>query len=416
MFRRYLPLILKNSWRNVRRNRRRSLITAASVGFGLMLSVIFTGSADYAYTNMIDAAAAMGMGHVTVAAAGFNDSLSLSRPLSGLSGIRAAARAAGAEAVRIRIMGQAVFAAGSRSAGGMVMGVDPAAEDGAHNLFLRNITAGRVLRPGERGGAVVGAELARRLRLVPGRRLVYTVSGKNGMVSGVARVRGIFRTGAAAADKAVVILPLADLRETAGYGPDEAGLAAVFLADQRQSGLARAILVRHLAGRGVEVLTWRRTRPSLAALIAMDRAGDYVMQGFVWLLIAAGIFNTMQMSVFERRRQFGIMQALGMAPAAVFFMIAAESVWIAMLGLGLGAAALLPLYWYMSSHGLDLSALVGQGYSAAGVVIDPLLRVRIFPEKAAAIVALLLLVVFLSSLWPAAAASRLGPLAAMRRR
>ncbi len=410
-------LIFKASWRNVRRNRRRSLITAASVGFGLLLSVLFTGSADYAYTRMIDTAAAMGFGHVTVAARGFNDSLSLARSLPGSARIAAAARAAGASAVRVRMMGQAVFAAGIRSAGGLVMGVDPRVETGKHNLFLRNIVAGRLLRPGDRRGVLVGEVMARRLRLSPGRKLVYTISGKNGMVSGVARVRGVFRTGAAEVDGSVAVLPLAALRETAGYGPDEACLVAVFLADQRDSRSMRGRLAGRLADRGVEVLSWEETRPGLAALIAMDRAGNYVMQGLIWLLVAAGIFNTMQMSVFERRRQFGIMQALGMGPAAVFFLILAESLWIAMLGLVLGAAVTVPVYLYLREYGIDLASLVGgEGYSAAGVVVDPLLKVRLFPEKGAVIAGLLLVIVMAASLWPAVAAARTGPLAAMRRR
>ncbi|HKI61884.1 MAG TPA: ABC transporter permease, partial [Mariprofundaceae bacterium] len=59
------------AWRNIWRRKRRTLITAFSIGFGVMLSVTFTGSGDYTYTNMIDMGASMGMGHVTVEPIGY---------------------------------------------------------------------------------------------------------------------------------------------------------------------------------------------------------------------------------------------------------------------------------------------------------------------------------------------------------
>ncbi len=410
--------LIISGWRNIWRQRRRTLITASSVAFGLLLSVTFTGSADYAYTRMIDTSATMGFGHVTVAAAGFDLSPSFSRVLSRCDEIGAAA--AGSKAVtatRTRIIGQAMFAAGGRSNGGQVMGIDPETETAEFNVFLRDIIKGRMFAADDRRGALIGEIMARRLHLKPGRKLVYTATDRHGeMVSGVARVSGIFRTGVAEADSGMVLIPISRLRKVLGYGPDEAGMIAVFLADQRQSEEVRSSLARGFGGSGLEIMTWHKTQADLAGLIAMDRAGNYLMQFLVWLLVAAGIFNTMQMSVMERQQQFGIMQALGMAPFKIFFMIMVESFWIGLCGLAAGVIITFPWYVYMRNVGLNLETLIGSDYSAGGVLVDPVLKLRLFPETAAAIVFMLFVLVLLAAFYPALIAARTRPLVAMRHR
>jgi len=409
--------ITKTAWRGVWRNRRRTLITLSSVAFGLLLSVTFTGSADYAYTNMIDTSATMGMGHVSVTALGYNRSPSFAKVLTGCGRIMAAARELGVRAARVRISGQAVFGAGGRSNDGQVIGVDPARETPEFNVFIRKIIKGRMFTPAETRGVLVGEVMARRLKLAPGRKLVYTLTDRHGeMVSGVARVSGIFRTGVIEADNGVVLLPIARLREILGYHQDEASMVAIFIADQRRSGPVRDRLVSILGDGEREILTWHETQADLAALIAMDRAGNYLMQFLIWLLVAAGIMNTMQMSVMERRRQFGVMQALGMGPGRIFHLIMTEALWIALCGLVAGALLTAPPYLYLRNVGLDLAAVIGTDYSAAGVLVDPLLKVRLFPERAVFIVVFLFILVLASALYPALAAARTRPLVAMRHR
>jgi len=118
------------AWRTLTRNKRRTFITSFSIAFGIFLAVTFTGSGDYSYTNMINTSAIMGFGHITVAADGYNDRPSLSRWLKETDLVMdKVGNLSGVEGSYPRIMGQGMFAAGSKSAGGAFMAIDPKKEN-----------------------------------------------------------------------------------------------------------------------------------------------------------------------------------------------------------------------------------------------------------------------------------------------
>ena len=105
----------KMAWRNLFRRKRRTFITAFSIGFGVMLAVTFTGSGDYAYTNMINLGASMGLGHITIEPTGYNQIPSLDKRLRQTDNIQQQVRAIpGVNDATIRIMGQAMFASANK--------------------------------------------------------------------------------------------------------------------------------------------------------------------------------------------------------------------------------------------------------------------------------------------------------------
>jgi ABC-type lipoprotein release transport system permease subunit len=404
------------AWRNLCRNRRRTLITAFSVAFGLLLSVTFTASGDYSYTNLIDTSVTLGFGHLTVEPVGYNDTPSLARCLSGSGEIRqVAASLPEVSGAYARIVGQAMFASGAKSVGGQVIGFEPEGESPAHNIYLRSLKEGEVPGAADPGGALIGAKMAEKLNLRIGKKLVYTLTDRNGeMVSGISRVRGIFATGESQVDGGVVLLPLARLRQVLHYDSDQATLVAIFISDQRRSRAVQGELVGLLRGPDREVLTWRETQAELAGLIAIDQAGNYLMQVLVGMVIAAGILNTMLMSVMERRREFGMMMALGMGPGQVVAQVLVESFLIGLLGLFLGVLITAPWYLYMVRVGLDLSGQIGNDYSTSGVLVDPLLKFRLFRESAIAILSGIMALTMLAGLYPAYRAGRVAPVESVK--
>lgn len=404
-----LPELCRFAWRNLLRNRRRTLITAFSVAFGVLLSVTFTASGDYSYTNLINTSATLGFGHLAVEPPGYNDTPSMARTLPAAGRLRdLAAGRPEVSAVQVRIVGQAMFASGAKSVGGQVIGFEPGREGGEHNIYLRNLVEGSVPGADDQGGALIGAKMAEKLNLRPGKKLVYTLTDRNGeLVSGISRVRGIFATGEDQVDGAVVLLPLERLRQVVHYGPDEATLVSIFISDQRRAEAVRNELEKILPGPDRVILTWRQTQAELAGLIAIDQAGNYLMQFLVGLLIAAGILNTMLMSVMERTREFGMMMALGMGPRQVVAQVLLESFLIGVLGLLLGVLITAPWYWYMVSTGIDLSGQIGDDYSTSGVLVDPVLRFRLFKESAIAILAGVFALTMLAGIFPAVRAGRM---------
>lgn len=398
--------------RTLARNRRRTLITSFSVAFGIFLAVTFTGSGDYSYTNMIDTSVVMGYGHVSVEAAGYNEKPSLARWFPDADRIGSAAEeAATVTGAYPRIIGQAMFAAGAKSGGGMFMAIDPGREKPLHNFFLRSVVAGEMFADSGGRGALIGVEMAKKLNIGPGKKVIITVTDKDGqLASELLRVSGLFKTGDQAADSGMVLVPLDRMRMILGYGQDGATLVAVYVDDQRKVGAVRSRLAGILAGNpDTEVLTWHDTQSDLSGLIAVDRLFNYLLQLLVGLVIAAGITNTMLMSVLERTREFGIMMALGMTPGQVVRQVLVESFWLGCLGIVLGVVITVPWFYYMSETGIDLSRYVGEDYSAGGVLVDPVMKLRLFRESAAAILATVFLLTLAAGVYPAIRAGKIMP-------
>lgn len=405
------------AWRNLKRNKRRTLITAFSVAFGVLLAVTFTASGDYSYTNMINTSAAMGMGHLTFEPQEYNDTPTLEKRLPDAEAIRKQVTADEAVAAAyIRIIGPAMFASGARSTGGTFMAIDPAAENPEHNILLRNLVEGALFTESSDRGVVVGARMAEKLGLKLGRKLIFTVTDKNGeLTSELSRVTGIFRTGDDAVDGGMVLLPIDLVRRTLQYEDRAASLVAVYIEDQRlASALQRKFAVTVHLNRGEAIFTWKQTQADLAGLIAVDRMFNYLMQFLVGLVIAAGIMNTILMSVMERSREFGIMIALGMPPVQVTGMVLVESFWIGISGLLLGVVITAPWFIYMSRVGLDFSRHIGEDYSAGGVLVDPVMRFRLYGGNGLIIMAAVLGLTLLAGLYPALRAGRIAPVESLK--
>ncbi len=404
------------AWRNLWRRKRRTFITAFSIAFGVMLAVTFTGAGDHYYTRMIDAGASMGMGHVTIAPIDYNRAPSLKKYLTGVQQLRekALTRPEVTDAM-VRISGQAMFATAHKNIGGLFIAIDPAQESGDNNLFIRSIIEGSLFDSANTPGIVVGVKLAEKLRLRIGKKVVYTTTDAHGeIVSAIERVSAIFRTGVSEVDSAMALLPIHRVQKVLDYKADEATLIALILDDQRHSQQLRDQLASLPTYANTEVLTWQESQPDLAGMIAMDKSTNYTSQFLIALLVAAGILNTMLMSVLERKREFGVMMALGMTPFNLFKLVMIESFWLAVVGLIFGILITTPWFIYMSNVGIDLSGAYGDDMDFGGVLIDPIMKIRLFQESVIAILLGLFALALASGAYPAWRAGRVPPIDSLK--
>ncbi|MCA9697134.1 MAG: hypothetical protein KC431_06395, partial [Myxococcales bacterium] len=188
----------------------------------------------------------------------------------------------------------------------MAVGIDPAHEDETTLGLVESLAQGEMFASADDPGIIIGAKLAENLDLELGKKVVYTVTDKSGEItSGLARVSGILETGAPEIDSATCLLPIDSMRKVLGYEADEATQIAVFLASHRQAADVSAALAGEIGSDTVMVMPWDQALPELAGFITMKQTGNVVLQGIITILIAAGIFNTLFVSVMERLREFG---------------------------------------------------------------------------------------------------------------
>lgn len=409
-------MLLRMAWRNLWRSKRRTLITLGSVAFGVWLAVTFIGVGENSYSGMLETGARLGAGHVTIQPAGYQDTPGLDHSLPDASTLRESlAQDPTVERAVARINGQAMFATARRSLGGALFAIDPRHEGAEDNVLLDAIVEGTVFETPTAKQIVIGRGVAKKLGVGLKKRVVYTLVDEEGeLVSDVARVVGIFETGVVEVDSGVALVPIDTARKLLSYGPQEATMVAVFLADHREAAEARERFLGRYDGEDREVLTWRQTQPELAGIIAMDRTMNYVFQILIGLLIGAGVFNTLLMSVLERRREFGVMMAIGTRPRELFELVVAESVLVGLAGLIVGAVATVPWYWFMRTKGIDISQVQGMNTSVNGVLVDPVMRLLLYPSSMVAILCGVLVLTVLAGLYPAWQAGRVPPVESLK--
>ncbi|MEM6989913.1 MAG: ABC transporter permease [Myxococcota bacterium] len=398
------------AWRNIWRNRRRTIITLFGISFGVFLAVLMTGIGDYTYTSMINQSARLGAGHVVVQHPDYQELPTLKKTVAKAAEVEAAA-AGDAKITKTvsRIAGAALVATASASQGAMFMAIDPTREDDGTLAFLDDITEGEMLTAPKGKGVVIGSKLAETLGLRLGKKMVYTVTDRSGeIVSGLARVTGIVTTGSPSIDGGLCLLPIDTVRELLGYDDGEATQVAVFVADHRDAPEVAASIAAGL-GDGAVVLTWDQASPELAGFIEMKEVGAIVMEIIIMILLAAGIFNTLFVSVMERMREFGIMSALGFSAGALFGLVMWESLWLALVGLVAAAAVTAFPYYHFNTVGIDYSKMIGEGAEVVGIAVEPIMYVDIFFEHAVAIAAAVVVSTLASGLYPAWRAGRTNP-------
>ncbi len=401
------------AWRNLWRNKLRTLLTALTVALGLALLLISLGLGDGAHKQMIESAVRMGSGHVVIQSSGYQQRGGLERALTSdqVDQVLQWLEQARAEGVPILATSQRTFASGlassaDGSAGVQIIGVQPSVEKSA-SLFPDRLAEGEFLHDSDENRVLVGRGVARKLELGLGGRMVLMAqaAGTSEIQSRLVRVQGILETGQEELDQILVLAPLATCQEFF-HLPGRLHQVAVLLDDYgyseelaRQGGQALA---------GLEVLSWRSALPELDDFIRVDDGGNYVFYTFLFLLIGFMVLNTLLMSVLERRREFSLLDALGLPAARRFILVLLEALFIALLASLAGFALAYPLHLYFERHGLPLDAFNMSEFSAAGVAFEPVmysdLSVWRILQSVTAIVAMTLLLSF----FPALRAARQG--------
>jgi ABC-type lipoprotein release transport system permease subunit len=403
------------AWRNLWRNRRRTLLTLSSIAFGVFLAVIFTGMQDRNWTDMINLAARLGAGHVTLQHPGYLEAPTLSKTIEQTGVLREAALAEPnvTRAVE-RIVGQTMLATARESRGAGFIAIDPAEEDTTTLSLLGSIVEGELFTSSQDGGLILGERLATNLGVELGNKVVYTMTDRSGeIVSGLARVSGIVRTGAPSVDRGLSLLPIDAVREVLGYEPDEATQVATFVDDQRRADRVANALNAETANE-FTAHPWHEVQRELAAFIALKVGGARFMEALIAVLVAAGIFNTLFVSVMERLREFGILMAIGWSPGRLFRLVLLESTWLGILGL-VGAVLITAVpYWLMATKGIDASAMMGDNTEVSGVSMPTTFYVGIFPIHAVVIAVAAVVATLLAGLYPAWKAGRVDPVETIR--
>ncbi len=397
------------AYRDLVRNRRRTLLTLLAVALGMMVLIMMSSLIAGIVADGLRDNIRLNTGHLQLRDDSYEieklsllsrdllpDTAELVAQVEAISEVQSAAPV---------LWSSGVLSTVRESTGLQVTGIDPT--DTFHTPIRESMVTGRYLAPDDRGQILIGSRLAEDMDISVGERVSLAMGGSNGQVDeGIFTVAGLFSTGIVNYDQNTVIMPLAQAQAFTNTG-DRASSIIIMLNDQQDT----ANVAANLSVSGVQVLTWEDLNALVLTLMETAGAFYYVLYIIVILVVAVLIANTLLMSVFERTRELGILSSLGMKGREIMLMVLFEAVILALIGVALGLMLGTVLVTYLGNVGIEFSA------DAMGTVEGLALGSKMYPAfapgDAVTLSLLMLFIVSLVSIYPAWYAARLEPVNAL---
>lgn len=406
----YGLLAMRNLWRNPRRTGLTLAAFVVGVGALTFLVALDDGWLESMKSNFIHAKT----GHLQVHAEGFEAERKIrdhiTDPAAIVAAIEGDTRIA-AFSLRLRTSGLASVAGGS--AGVDIMGVQPEAEMRVSRL-AGYVSEGAWLEAGDRRGLLLGKTIAEQLHAQPGDKVVLMAQAANGdLASEVFRLRGVLYSGTPAVDQVLAIVPMDTAQAWLGLGPGVTDIVVRAVSHDVAAALYDDMKRDLNGGRfgALEVMSWIDIDPMIHQWTEMADTATYFILMIVLAVVLVEVLNTMLMSMHERVREFGLMEAVGTGKWQIFTMMLWETVVLVMLGgiAGYGVGILIALHY--GAVGIDLTTFAE---AFTFLYMDPVVYPLVKLSSGIKILGVTLLGALLAGLYPAWKATRLNPVAAMR--
>ena len=401
-------MLFKIAWRNIWRNKRRSVIVLTSVVVGLVAIIISDGLSNGMMRQMLFNQISLDVAHLQVHKEGFNSNKVVKNFIPDYKKVEDAVKNnPEVKYYSMRVFASGILSSANNSSGVRIYGINPD-EEAKVSVIKSSIIEGKYIGSGKRD-IVIGQKLAEKLGVGVGDKVVAmanTLSGDLG--SDVFRIVGIFRTASSDFDKTTIYINASTEQQMLGIG-DKYYEFAVIVKDYNKIGSIKNNLKSALDG-GYEVLTYKDLLPMLIYQMELYKESMIILVAIIGLALIFGIINTMLMSVFERIREFGVLMAIGMKNNRLYLMIVFEAFIIGVVGTVVGLLLGVLLNIPLAHSGIDLS-LFSSGLESLGIgtTIYPVLSVGNLINTAIAMP----FISVLGALYPAYKAIKLEPIYAI---
>jgi ABC-type lipoprotein release transport system permease subunit len=406
------------AWRNLWRQRTRTVILLSAVTFSYALLLVSMGIGDDSHQQMLDAAVEGAGGDILIHREGYWETLAADLVVrDGERVAREAALVPGVSHAIPRIRVPALLSTSSGARAVELLAVDPSREAALTDIHEHLVAGERLDVTGTRSPVLLGIRLAEDLEVELGGRVVLTASASDGeLTRALFRVAGFLETGLRELDESLAYTTLATAWEALGDSGTVTQVGVLVTEEGSEEGVAEALRTA-LAGEEepVEVLTWQQAVPEMVGFIETDDAFLYIYAAVMFVVVAFAIANTFLVAVTERVREFGLLNALGLRGRRVGGLVLWETAVLTLLALGVGLALALGAHLAIAHWGIPMSAWGLDEMELAGVDIsDLVMRSRITPVKWVLASVAVLVTTVGSAAFAAVKAARLAPAEAMR--
>lgn len=395
--------------RNIIRNVRRSLITVAGIAIGLTALLFLWGFNDGAHNSMMQNLQETIVGSIQIHAKGFFRQPKLERTVPHVDQVVQSLKRLGVDRFSPRLRSFALAAGTENSEGLIMLGIDLRSEKMTTRLH-KKVGTGRFLRPGDARTCVVGATTARNLGLKPGDDLILLAEDRyRSLAAEKFRLVGIIDSGEMGIDRGLVIVPIRYMQEMLGMQGEISEVILQIPPERLESVTTE--LKKQLNRNRYEILRWYDMYPMMKQWVDLENGFYYIFLSIVLLIVAAGIMNTVLMSMLDRVHEFGVMMALGCKRMHLAAIVTIESTLLGLAGIIIGVSFGLALVTFFHYQGIDLSS---QMDTVARFYIDPVIRTGIDTDHLIETILAVLAASIIAALVPAWRAAHLEPVEAIR--
>ncbi len=402
-------MIIKMAFRNIFRQKRRSLLTGLSMFGGFVLAVIFIGWADGSYNNIIDNFTRYNTGHIQIHEDNYLDRPSIYKTIDDypqIEGVLKKIPEIDSWAPRLYSVG--LVSVGEKSGGARIIGIDPEAENRTTS-FNNKIIDGEGFSAPFTHQVLIGKGLAKVLNASTGDEIVIVTQAADGSIADDSyTIIGLVDSGNEVSDRSAFYLPLGVAQELLAL---DGRIHEVALTVHYLGGVQPVTdrLKRELAGTKLDVAPWQVFARSFYAAMKADMEGMWITLIIIVLIVAVGVFNTVLMSVLERIREYGVLKAVGTKPGQIIRLVLAEINILAFFAVIFGMVAGYFFNYLLSIHGVTLA----EGFSYGGMVFKTMkseINARSFYIPALTV----FISAFVVGLFPSIKAARTDPAKSMR--
>lgn len=403
-------MLIQMAWRNIWRNKTRSVVIITSVALGLLAGVFVMGLYEGIMRSRLQILINTEVSHIQIHHSKFKNDYEaiwiLPHPDRFVEEIGSLKEVA---VVATRSVANGMLMTTSGSAGIQINGVDPKIENDLSRLSSKLIE-GDGFTEAKKNQILIGKKLADKMKVKLGSKLVLTFNDKyNTIVSAAFRVAGIYRSENSSLDERNVFVKVNDFNRLLNM-LDECHEVAILLKDDRFVNSVTNFLRYKYPGLLIE--TWKELSPETKLML--DASDSYALIFIVIIMLALmfGVINTMLMAILERTREIGMLVALGMNKLKLFLLVLCETTLLTLTGVPLGFILSWVAIFYYNQHGIDISSF--SGAAMAGFGFSSLIYPDFPWTKLITVLCIVTCTALIASLFPSYKALQLRPVDSMR--
>ncbi len=403
-------MILKLAWRNLWRNRKRTIITSASVVFAVLLAIFLNSLKEGILVKMQENVVSFYSGAIQLHQDGYWDDQSINNTFEASDELTVAMMAhPNVESVVPRLESFALTASSDNSRGSLIISIDPEKERLITKIDQK-IVEGDFIDADDQV-VLITLGLSDYLELSVGDTLVIIGQGYHGVsAAGKYPIKGIIDFASPQLNKSMVYLPLKEGQWLFG-ATDRLSALVLQVYDINKSEQTVTDLTLQVDS-SYEIMDWSILMPELDQIIEGERAENVIFLFVLYLLISFGIFGTILMMTMERKFEFGVLVAIGMKKLKLSSVVVLENIFVSMLGALVGTLLSIPLIMYFNAYPIRITGELKEAYERYG--FDPVFYFSVEPQIFYSQAFVVLAIALVLSIYPMLKIGRLNAVEAMR--